>query len=312
MSTTDKLNLLLSIVPLIYKNNGITLTELQKLTGHKSKKELQNDLNKMIMIGQSPFGPGDYLDIQIDEKECVTITLTQGLDRPLDLTPKEWTVIEKLIRHELSFQPAGTTSASFKNVLKQLSSVPIQWDSYNQDRMNTVKEALERKKQLNFSYGNLKGEKENRTVDPWTLFSHNRSYYLMAFCHNRKDVRTFHIERISTIVILSQDAKTIPDDVEERIRSLQIFSGNSEGHTCKISFHPSVRTGIERIFGQVEVEKISEETFTTELQAENLYWFRAIIRSFGPRVTILHPESIKNSFVSELKRMPLPKTINSQ
>ncbi len=85
--------------------------------------------------------------------------------------------------------------------------------------------------------GQRKGTK--RTVDPYHLANINGEWFLFAYCHERKDIRTFAPARITGI---EPTGETFPRptefSLEKRLAdSFGVHSGK-ESHTVKIRFSP--------------------------------------------------------------------------
>lgn len=71
--------------------------------------------------------------------------------------------------------------------------------------------AARRKVRVSYSSASREGEVQDRVVRPYCLFPKNRSWYLLAYCELRNQVRTFKIDRILAAELLP-DRYRIPDD----------------------------------------------------------------------------------------------------
>ena len=82
-----RLRRLLSVIPLIQRRQGISLTELQETLG-VSKKELQTDLNAILLCGTPPYHPHDYISVHV-EGDRVMVDFADHFARPARLTLPE-------------------------------------------------------------------------------------------------------------------------------------------------------------------------------------------------------------------------------
>lgn len=74
----------------------------------------------------------------------------------------------------------------------------------------TVAEATLRRRQIKLTYHNRwNGETNERTVSPQRLMHYRDNWYLEAWCHTRKDLRTFSLDRMLAVEILAEAAKEI-------------------------------------------------------------------------------------------------------
>ena len=73
----------------------------------------------------------------------------------------------------------------------------------NPDVWQEVAYGLQKKRRLNIAYRktDAHGADDVRRVDPYHLFNHSGGWYLVGFCHRRKDIRTFAVSRIETVQV---------------------------------------------------------------------------------------------------------------
>src|SRR5918999_190067 len=83
----DRLRRLLVIVPYVIRHLGVELAELSRLFD-VSEQDLTSDLDLVFMSGLPPYGPGDLIDVQIEDGR-VRITMADYFARPLRLTRTE-------------------------------------------------------------------------------------------------------------------------------------------------------------------------------------------------------------------------------
>lgn len=75
---------------------GLTLEEIQGVTGHKSISSLKKDLGELYMIEMYPYSPTDAVDLDFDGDK-VKIRLPIAVDAALPLSPKEWAALRSLL-----------------------------------------------------------------------------------------------------------------------------------------------------------------------------------------------------------------------
>lgn len=160
-------------------------------------------------------------------------------------------------------------------------------------------ESIAEKKQVFLRYTALEVDKPSeRTIEPIGVFNENNYWYVMGYCHLRKDYRQFRTDRILKIVGASKpfvlEHKTL-DDLRKRNevknktkvrilvdKKVSKYLGSSKNHQGFVS---------EKIKGnQIEM------TFMVD-DVQN-YFSRWYI-SFGDYAQILEPESLKKR-VSEI------------
>ncbi|HKX55637.1 MAG TPA: transcriptional regulator [Xanthomonadales bacterium] len=98
--------------------------------------------------------------------------------------------------------------------------------------------ALIKRQRLHIRYhGRRKDEVSERSISPQRLTQYRNSWYLDAWCHDAKGLRSFALERIRQQQLLDEKAKEVSDkDLATHFdRSYGIFSGPAE-HSAELRF----------------------------------------------------------------------------
>ena len=319
--TTEVLERMLGLIPILSANPGITLDELTSISGAKNKREMRENLHKLMLLGTPPFSPADFIEVFIDENDRVELEFPQGMDRPLALTPGEWSAVQTVIVEELKFQRIGQRGLSYlREILDGMSRAQVSYDfaSPFRNKRLVVEEALQDRLQIEFLYKTLSSkEPEVRRVEPWAIFQHRKVTYLIAYCHLRRDARFFHLERMENIEILDVPQESTPsDDLEQMIRESPIFRDDPEGFTAEIAFNPHLRGALESYFKIKDARPLKskdpgrEGWFRAVCKVNEMVWFRATLRSLGPGVMILTPKHLRESYLEELEQVPVPDELS--
>ena len=112
--------------------------------------------------------------------------------------------------------------------------------------INRVNDAAINKNAIEIVYYTMSRKKESkRKVDPYKIWFFNGTFYLIAYCHVRGEVRIFALDRIK-MLHQTKDTFEIPEDFsfEEFIRpSFGVFQG--EPMRIKVWFSPDVASYIK-------------------------------------------------------------------
>src|SRR6266511_2007258 len=84
---SERLGRLLVVVPYVLRHPGVRIDELTKLFDI-GEAELLEDLNLLFMSGLPPYGPGDLIDVQVEEGR-VWIDMADYFSRPVRLSRSE-------------------------------------------------------------------------------------------------------------------------------------------------------------------------------------------------------------------------------
>ncbi|MBI3396225.1 MAG: WYL domain-containing protein [Spirochaetia bacterium] len=315
-NASERLRRLLNLVPVIRANPGITISALRTLGGFASPRETREELGRLMLFGVPPYSPADFIEIQIDADDKVTLHFPQGLDKPLALTPEEWSSVQGLLMKELEFHPAGSPSMDLlRSVLAKMSAVPVSVDAGDpvSVRRRLVEEAMEDELQVQFLYRTLSSkDAEIRRVDPWAIFQNRGFLYLVGHDHLRQAPRHFHLERTEDLVILEVPRETEPpENLEEILKESPFFRDSKSGFSVDIAFTPDAEAAVERYLGVDQPRDSVSKSGWREgsCRVRDSFWFRGMVRSFGGRVIIQNPAHMRESFLAELKEIPVPEAL---
>ena len=101
---SERLRRLLTVVPYLVRNQGTKVADAADLFG-MSEADLLADLDLLFVSGLPPYGPGDLIDVDIQEGR-IWIGMADYFGRPLGLTRTEALAIYR----ELN-DPVGVTGA---------------------------------------------------------------------------------------------------------------------------------------------------------------------------------------------------------
>ena len=314
--TKTDLKKILGLVPLLHANPGISVSELAKVAGYASKKELRESIEKLMMFGVPPFSPSDFIEVSIDDEDRVYLEFPQGLDRPLALTSAEWTALYRAVKSAMEFRLAGEKPREeLSGIVSKLAAFPVEFDSEKlfSARRTVIEEALEDSLQIEFRYRTLASkEMEIRRIDPWALFHHRGASYVIGYCYLRRDARYFHLERMEDIEILDMEqTSSVPENLREILSQSPIFDAGLQGFQAQIAFDPQLAGAVTAHFGARDIHNIKEGEAPAGWKKavcsiQESIWFRTMVRSMGPSIMILSPAHLRESHLKELKEIPLP------
>lgn len=124
-------------------------------------------------------------------------------------------------------QARGIDRALFESHIKV---IPVSSRYVSNKRFASVCEALLNQKQLQLTYLSYNKKASTRTVSPQTLVYYRENWYLDAWCHLRKELRTFSLARMQQVSVSPEQALSI-NNTELKAHfseSYGIFSGTAK------------------------------------------------------------------------------------
>ena len=168
--------------------------------------------------------------------------------------------------------------------------------------INQVNEAALEKRRVEILYFAMSQRKKTkRKVDPYRIWFFNGTFYLIGFCHLRKQIRTFALDRIRMLSPTEETFEVAEDfKLEDFLRSsFGVFQG--EPRKVKIRFAPEAAGYIqEKVWHESQKilpQKDGSLIFEAEVAGtdEIKYW----IMTWGAKAEVLEPASLREDIRRE-------------
>jgi proteasome accessory factor C len=197
--TAKRLTRILSMLPYVIANPGVSVDELSDRFGYR-RKELIDDLNLVFLTGLPGYGPGDLIDATVEDDE-VYVDTADYFARPLRLTAPEALA---LLASGMALTSAGQGPPALESAISKLSAVVapeaeggLVVDLKEPEYVGLLREAIESSRAVSLTYTAIgSGKTTERLVEPWSVFSANGNWYLSAFCRTAGAERVFRVDRI--------------------------------------------------------------------------------------------------------------------
>jgi proteasome accessory factor C len=242
----DKLTFLLSLVPYLIQQNQVSVHDAARHFG-VSQETIREAVLLIAVSGvpgsDSNYQHGDLFDIDwdaFDENEII-ITQLVAIDDSPRFSAREASALIAGLQY-LQSLPENVDSAAYSSLAAKLargaSEAPSQVivsPAATNESFARIGDALSRGMQLEFDYRDSRGLTEHRRVDPLRLDSDNDDWYLRAWCHSRRSVRTFRLDRIDGLRVTELAIEHRPADVP---LSDSLFDTSGEHTSVVLEFRP--------------------------------------------------------------------------
>lgn len=149
-------------------------------------------------------------------------------------------------------------------------------------------------------------ESSKRTVDPYHIVNYRGEWYLIALCHEKKEVRRFAVSRIGDAALMKENF-TIPGSFD-----YDDFMKNSFGiMTEDRQFMIKIRFSREQAPYVLERTWHREQTVTENMDgtaditfpAASLFEVKRWVLSWGPHAEVLEPVELRDLVAAEIEGM---------
>jgi proteasome accessory factor C len=296
---------MLVIVPYLVQHPGTELREVARLFG-VPKDQLRRDVDLLFLSGLPPYGPGDLIDVEVDEDERVWISMADHFARPLRLTRRE--ALAVYVRgHELMAAPGLPETPALASALEKLrtalgdeAAIETATAGVAPLHLAVVREAVREGERLRIDYvAATTGERSTRDIDPEEVFSSLGNWYTAAWDVAADDERLFRVDRIL-------DAR--PAGVTFEKRGLAgagraLYSPTAEDVPVRLRLGSGARW-VAEYYVTTDVVDRADGTVDVTLPARRLDRVARLLLRLGGEVTVLSPPELSEK-VRELARETL-------
>jgi predicted DNA-binding transcriptional regulator YafY len=239
--------------------------------------------------------------------ELMALLLSRNLLKPLDGTEIAESLKSALSKASAALPPQGH---EYVRAMEQIFSVGLgPHKSYREHRqtIDMISQGIDKRRTAQMRYFSASRDATGRReVDPYFLRFAGGGLYMIAYCHLRKEVRLFAVERIRTIA-LTDHPYQIPLDfkVDEYVQDALgvmrsgrrtevelLFSKKAAAWVKDKTWHPSQ-----------EIKLLKDGRLKMTLKVADNDELVGWILSFGGEVRVMSPEALCTRVQDEAKRI---------
>lgn len=175
------------------------------------------------------------------------------------------------------------------------------WGSLPDERkkFGDIKRAMLQRNVIRFDYVNGEGHRSNRLAEPEKLVFKNNAWYLMAFCRQRLEHRTFRISRLKNLEVIAETfgRKSLPAPETEKNAAQQPLIDLEL--LCKAQ-------ALSRLYDYFDESSIipnDDGSFSLEASLPDGEWLYSYILSFGSLVKVIAPAYVRNIIMHRIQAM---------
>ena len=295
---SERLRRLLVVVPYLVGHPGLEIAEVARLFGIK-EGELLEDLNLLFVSGLPPYGPGDLIDVQVEEGR-VWIGMADYFSRPVRLSRAEALALYlkgKALLGAPGLEEAPALASALEKIergmgpemLERLAGrVEVGEAGRIADALSTVRRAVEAQERLEVEYYSAtRDELTIRRIDPEHLFSAIGNWYVVAWDHLAGAERLFRADRIRSAKLTGEtfEPRGLPGP------GRPLYTRSEQDIPVRLVLGPPARWVAE--YYQTERIKTAEGgAIEVTLPTKDLAWVAKLILRLGGEAKVLDPPAL--------------------
>jgi predicted DNA-binding transcriptional regulator YafY len=152
-------------------------------------------------------------------------------------------------------------------------------------------------------HGREKGRASRRRVHPQRLLHYRDNWYLIAWCEQAQDLRTFSLDRIRPLDTPPAPARTVPDNDIDRLvgATFGIFTGEAKGWAV-LRFTPhAARWVADETWHPDQIGQWVDGVYELQVPYSDDRELLMDILKYGPDVEVVAPDSLRQAVVQRVK-----------
>lgn len=297
-----RLSRILLLLPYAIQNPGTSVTELSRRFDIP-KTELMNDLNLVFLCGLPGYGPGDLIDVDLQE-DHLYIRMADYFAAPLRLTPAEGLALYaggEAIAALPGMEQAGSLRTALTKLGRALgtealddeasSAIEVRFEKSPAHHLEVIQTALSEHKRVEIEYRSAsRGEMTTRSVDPWGLIAATGRWYLVGLDHLSGEERMFRIDRIKSSRLTDAEAEAPAEFDAERYKGA--FVGREGQPVLKMEISPDAARWFEDYYPVKAAADAEDGWRRVELFSSGDRWAAGVVLSLGRHVRNVEPDSV--------------------
>ena len=310
-STLHRLERILTMVPWLLENPGVTLDEISERFD-APRSELTEDLDILGYCGLPGYGGGDLVEVSI-VGERVSVRMADFFSRPLTLSLRE-AVTLLLAGRALASVEGLPESAALARAVESLeralgssaARVTVDLASEGDQWLSAAREAVAQGRVVHLVYRSAsKAETTERDVEPWAVVGAAGAWYLQGYCREVDAPRDFRLDRIKDLRLTDEQAPAPPTDRP----APPVYRPEPGDTAVTLDLEPSAWWVAE--WAVVDADETKRTRRRITMRTPSLEWAARLVLQLGGQAVVVAPPELPQR-VAELAKTTLANYSEAQ
>ena len=296
--TAERLGRMLVIVPYLVQHPGSELMEVAR-GFDVPVDQLRRDLDLLFMSGLPPYGPGDLIEVDVDEDDRIWISMAEQFARPLRISRSE--ALALYLRGMELLGTAGVPEApALRSAMDKLRTslgpemlgdaggietadpgAPI-------EALEPIRDAAAERRRVRVDYfAHSSGDWSSRVIEPEQVFVALGHWYVAAWDVTIDEERLFRVDRIRQVAATGERFE--PRGLEGAGRSL--YTPTEDDVPVRLRLAPAARW-IAEYYATTDEHEGSDGSLDITMPARSLGWVARLLLRVGNDAAVLEPPEL--------------------
>jgi proteasome accessory factor C len=314
MSSTaaEQLRRILHLIPRLADGESHSLAEVARLA-RVDRSVILEDIESISERFEVPGGFVEGLQIYLDADD-VSVVPNHFL-RPMRLTRSELLALELglvMLRGERPPEEHRAIDGAIERLRKAVAKLPKEEIADDLraaslsvagelEHLRLLREAFRTRRKVRLRYRKAdQDDSSTRVICPYGIVFASGMWYAVARCESSDGIRVFRLDRVERVDVLDARFESPRGfSVDAIVREGKAFQA-AEAGTLRLRYSPRIARWIAEREGRPLAE---DGSLTLEHPLADLDWAVRHVLQYGPEVTVLEPEEVRQAVVRRLQRM---------
>ncbi|MBI4374067.1 MAG: transcriptional regulator [Deltaproteobacteria bacterium] len=173
----------------------------------------------------------------------------------------------------------------------------------HRETIDLINKAVLEQKTAVIRYRPMKGDEGDRRIDPYYVWFMGGTIYIVAYCHERKEIRLYLLDRIAK-ARLTEDHFKVPSDFSiEEFTSGRFRVMGGEPTDVRIRFDSYIAPYVkERTWHpSQQLEEMKDGSVVLSMNVEGIEEIRSWVLSFGSHAEVMGPDRFRKEVAVEIR-----------
>ena len=164
-----------------------------------------------------------------------------------------------------------------------------------------LSQAAQARQRVHLIYRTERGTSE-RDVDPWGLAWRGGSWYAVGYCHLRRGLRSFRLDRVEQVHAVPASFGR-PEGFDVLAHLVSSMATLSRTHAIEVLLHADIATAQREIFETIGVLEPVGDSTLLRAQADDLDWFARELSRLPFEFEIRQPDALRVALLAQVERL---------
>ncbi|WP_168120866.1 YafY family protein [Paenibacillus sp. HB172176] len=174
----------------------------------------------------------------------------------------------------------------------QIDFTPWQNSKEARARYETLRQAVDERRLIRFTYTSRQGEKHEREVEPMALVLKSYSWYLQGYCRLREDYRIFKLSRIRELDVQLGRFERRTGSLPELNDKWRTPAARQEKLPVVLQFKTSAAVSVMDRFDEKDIERLTDGTIMVRMTCGNEQWLIRNLLHYRTDVIVVEPAGL--------------------